>query len=66
MCLTFGTFICTTCSGLHREFSHKVKAAGTVLGGLMLWGVSWDGGWLVVLVGGTEHLEETFGYSLEV
>ena len=26
VCLTFGTFVCTTCSGLHREFSHKVKA----------------------------------------
>lgn len=25
VCLTFGTFVCTTCSGLHREFSHKVK-----------------------------------------
>eukprot|EP00438_Fugacium_kawagutii_P005163 Skav206280 [mRNA] locus=scaffold922:89584:89802:- [translate_table: standard] len=24
--LTFGTFVCTTCGGLHREFSHKVKA----------------------------------------
>ena len=26
VCLTFGTFVCTTCGGLHREFSHKVKA----------------------------------------
>ena len=26
VCLTFGSFVCTTCSGLHREFSHKVKA----------------------------------------
>ena len=25
VCMTFGTFVCTTCSGLHREFSHKVK-----------------------------------------
>ncbi|CAJ1448628.1 unnamed protein product [Effrenium voratum] len=25
VCLSFGTFVCTTCGGLHREFSHKVK-----------------------------------------
>ena len=26
VCLSFATFVCTTCGGLHREFSHKVKA----------------------------------------
>lgn len=25
VCLQFSTFVCTTCSGIHREFSHKVK-----------------------------------------
>ena len=57
MCLTFGTFICTTCSGLHREFSHKVKAAEGV-------GYCCVMGWLVVgcfLVGGT--MQEFVGSS---
>eukprot|EP00013_Stygamoeba_regulata_P026210 CAMPEP_0177657998 /NCGR_PEP_ID=MMETSP0447-20121125/16551_1 /TAXON_ID=0 /ORGANISM="Stygamoeba regulata, Strain BSH-02190019" /LENGTH=301 /DNA_ID=CAMNT_0019162525 /DNA_START=76 /DNA_END=978 /DNA_ORIENTATION=+ len=26
VCLDFGTFICTQCSGLHREFNHRVKS----------------------------------------
>ncbi|OII76680.1 hypothetical protein cand_028010 [Cryptosporidium andersoni] len=25
ICMDFGTFICTICSGIHREFTHKVK-----------------------------------------
>lgn len=25
ICTDFGTFICTSCSGIHREFNHKVK-----------------------------------------
>lgn len=26
VCTTFWTFICTTCSGIHREFTHRVKS----------------------------------------
>ncbi|KAH8739077.1 ARF GTPase activating protein [Cryptosporidium ryanae] len=26
ICLDFGTFICSTCSGIHREFNHKIKS----------------------------------------
>ncbi|ETV73881.1 hypothetical protein H257_11538 [Aphanomyces astaci] len=26
ICLDFNTFICTACSGLHREFSHRIKS----------------------------------------
>ncbi|CAN6442162.1 unnamed protein product [Victoria cruziana] len=26
VCTTFWTFICTTCSGVHREFTHRVKS----------------------------------------
>lgn len=26
VCLDFGTFICLTCMGIHREFSHRVKS----------------------------------------
>ncbi|KAL8090117.1 hypothetical protein AgCh_039553 [Apium graveolens] len=26
VCTTFLTFVCTTCSGVHREFSHRVKS----------------------------------------
>lgn len=26
VCTTFSTFICTTCSGIHREFTHRVKS----------------------------------------
>ncbi|KAK6588988.1 hypothetical protein RS030_243640 [Cryptosporidium xiaoi] len=26
ICLDFGTFVCSTCSGIHREFNHKVKS----------------------------------------
>ncbi|XP_039043104.1 probable ADP-ribosylation factor GTPase-activating protein AGD14 [Hibiscus syriacus] len=26
VCTTFSTFVCTTCSGLHREFTHRVKS----------------------------------------
>ncbi|CAN6350365.1 unnamed protein product [Urochloa humidicola] len=26
VCTTFSTFICTNCSGIHREFSHRVKS----------------------------------------
>jgi hypothetical protein len=26
--LNFNTFVCTTCSGIHREFSHKIKSVG--------------------------------------
>ncbi|OQR95087.1 hypothetical protein ACHHYP_00451 [Achlya hypogyna] len=26
VCLDFNTFICTTCSGIHREFSHRIKS----------------------------------------
>ncbi|KAL8497925.1 hypothetical protein ACS0TY_021320 [Phlomoides rotata] len=26
VCTNFSTFICTTCSGLHREFTHRVKS----------------------------------------
>jgi hypothetical protein len=25
-CVTFGTFLCTTCSGVHREFQFRVKS----------------------------------------
>ncbi|EOY31345.1 ArfGap/RecO-like zinc finger domain-containing protein, putative [Theobroma cacao] len=25
VCTTFWTFVCTTCSGIHREFTHRVK-----------------------------------------
>lgn len=25
VCLDFHTFVCTTCSGVHREFQHKCK-----------------------------------------
>ena len=28
ICLDFGTFICTPCSGVHREYNHKVKGIG--------------------------------------
>ncbi|XP_073132286.1 uncharacterized protein [Henckelia pumila] len=26
VCTNFSTFICTTCSGIHREFTHRVKS----------------------------------------
>ncbi|KAF0719910.1 Aste57867_707 [Aphanomyces stellatus] len=26
ICLDFNTFICTACSGIHREFSHRIKS----------------------------------------
>lgn len=26
VCTTFWTFVCTTCSGVHREFTHRVKS----------------------------------------
>ncbi|XP_022731389.1 probable ADP-ribosylation factor GTPase-activating protein AGD14 isoform X2 [Durio zibethinus] len=26
VCTTFLTFVCTTCSGIHREFTHRVKS----------------------------------------
>ncbi|KAH7285954.1 hypothetical protein KP509_33G052700 [Ceratopteris richardii] len=26
VCLTFSTFVCTLCSGIHREFTHRVKS----------------------------------------
>jgi len=26
--LNFNTFICTTCSGIHREEQHKIKSVG--------------------------------------
>ncbi|XP_038710481.1 probable ADP-ribosylation factor GTPase-activating protein AGD14 isoform X2 [Tripterygium wilfordii] len=26
VCTTFNTFICTNCSGIHREFTHRVKS----------------------------------------
>ncbi|ETW02012.1 hypothetical protein H310_06530 [Aphanomyces invadans] len=26
ICLDFNTFICTMCSGIHREFSHRIKS----------------------------------------
>ncbi|OQS02322.1 ADP-ribosylation factor GTPase-activating protein AGD14-like [Thraustotheca clavata] len=26
VCLDFNTFVCTTCSGIHREFSHRIKS----------------------------------------
>eukprot|EP00249_Psilotum_nudum_P022313 c28467_g3_i2 orf=1039-3261(-) len=26
VCLNFWTFVCTTCSGIHREFTHRVKS----------------------------------------
>ncbi|XVE63579.1 hypothetical protein DITRI_Ditri07aG0031200 [Diplodiscus trichospermus] len=26
VCTTFLTFVCTTCSGMHREFTHRVKS----------------------------------------
>lgn len=26
VCVNFWTFICTTCSGIHREFTHRVKS----------------------------------------
>ncbi|CUV06006.1 unnamed protein product [Cryptosporidium hominis] len=25
VCINFGTFVCSVCSGIHREFNHKVK-----------------------------------------
>eukprot|EP00211_Chloroparvula_japonica_P001596 CAMPEP_0119123694 /NCGR_PEP_ID=MMETSP1310-20130426/3560_1 /TAXON_ID=464262 /ORGANISM="Genus nov. species nov., Strain RCC2339" /LENGTH=545 /DNA_ID=CAMNT_0007113551 /DNA_START=94 /DNA_END=1731 /DNA_ORIENTATION=+ len=31
VCLTFGTFICSTCSGVHREFGHRVKSISMAL-----------------------------------
>nr|POE62360.1 isoform 3 of probable adp-ribosylation factor gtpase-activating protein agd14 [Quercus suber] len=26
VCTNFWTFVCTICSGVHREFSHRVKS----------------------------------------
>lgn len=26
VCTTFATFVCTQCSGIHREFSHRIKS----------------------------------------
>ncbi|KAL9224494.1 hypothetical protein vseg_000520 [Gypsophila vaccaria] len=26
VCTTFSTFVCSTCSGIHREFTHRVKS----------------------------------------
>ncbi|KAF4381029.1 hypothetical protein F8388_011951 [Cannabis sativa] len=26
VCTTFSTFVCTNCSGVHREFTHRVKS----------------------------------------
>ncbi|XP_057768108.1 probable ADP-ribosylation factor GTPase-activating protein AGD14 [Salvia miltiorrhiza] len=26
VCTSFSTFVCTTCSGIHREFTHRVKS----------------------------------------
>ncbi|KAL0312027.1 UNVERIFIED_CONTAM: putative ADP-ribosylation factor GTPase-activating protein AGD14 [Sesamum radiatum] len=26
VCTTFWTFVCTSCSGVHREFTHRVKS----------------------------------------
>ncbi|KAE9612539.1 putative Arf GTPase activating protein [Lupinus albus] len=26
VCITFWTFVCVTCSGIHREFTHRVKS----------------------------------------
>ncbi|GAB4828362.1 hypothetical protein Ancab_035360 [Ancistrocladus abbreviatus] len=26
VCTTFSTFVCTTCGGIHREFTHRVKS----------------------------------------
>ncbi|EYU24927.1 hypothetical protein MIMGU_mgv1a020162mg, partial [Erythranthe guttata] len=26
VCTTFWTFVCTNCSGVHREFTHRVKS----------------------------------------
>ena len=26
--LNFNTFVCTTCSGIHREMQHKIKSVG--------------------------------------
>ncbi|KAF4323743.1 hypothetical protein BBO99_00000833 [Phytophthora kernoviae] len=26
VCLDFNTFVCTACSGIHREFAHRVKS----------------------------------------
>ncbi|KAL3617574.1 hypothetical protein CASFOL_037895 [Castilleja foliolosa] len=26
VCTNFSTFVCTTCSGIHREFTHRVKS----------------------------------------
>ncbi|KAJ0709969.1 putative Arf GTPase activating protein [Helianthus annuus] len=26
VCTSFWTFVCTTCSGIHREFTHRVKS----------------------------------------
>ncbi|KAH9608615.1 hypothetical protein KSS87_000733 [Heliosperma pusillum] len=26
VCITFSTFVCTTCGGVHREFTHRVKS----------------------------------------
>ncbi|PRQ45804.1 putative Arf GTPase activating protein [Rosa chinensis] len=26
VCINFWTFVCTTCSGIHREFTHRVKS----------------------------------------
>jgi len=30
-CVQFGTFVCTACSGVHREFQFKVKSIGNSL-----------------------------------
>lgn len=26
--MNFGTFICSKCAGIHRDFNHKVKGTG--------------------------------------
>ncbi|KAK9098876.1 hypothetical protein Syun_025921 [Stephania yunnanensis] len=26
VCTSFQTFVCTTCSGVHREFTHRIKS----------------------------------------
>eukprot|EP00960_Hanusia_phi_P006018 173472-Hanusia_phi.AAC.2 len=25
ICMDYGTFVCTSCAGIHREFQHKTK-----------------------------------------
>ncbi|EKX51213.1 hypothetical protein GUITHDRAFT_66277 [Guillardia theta CCMP2712] len=25
ICMDYGTFVCTNCAGIHREFQHKCK-----------------------------------------